>query len=147
MSSTSRLSRVTVKLQPAARSVGAKPHRHVKQWQMPETAFLKEVFSEPIFAEQKINDRFTSANMGPTRIDIRRAVPPIVVPKRFKYAWCDGNWADSPTHGHPRMTIRMRAGMVAQCKYCENKFVREDFDLFTAKREAEDAEEKYHAED
>eukprot|EP00997_Jenningsia_sp_PLL12_P007445 NODE_4078_length_699_cov_77.776923_g3452_i0.p1 GENE.NODE_4078_length_699_cov_77.776923_g3452_i0~~NODE_4078_length_699_cov_77.776923_g3452_i0.p1 ORF type:complete len:114 (-),score=11.14 NODE_4078_length_699_cov_77.776923_g3452_i0:311-652(-) len=110
MSTTSRLSKVTVNLQQASKSIGRKPHRHRKQWQMPEVSFLKDVFADPLMAEKKIVERFITPEFGPNRIDIRRAVPPIVVPKQFKFAWCDGNWGNRSTHGHPRLTIRMRPG-------------------------------------
>uniref|UniRef100_UPI002FE4FAD7 NDUFS6 n=1 Tax=Euglena gracilis TaxID=3039 RepID=UPI002FE4FAD7 len=147
MATTSRLSKVTVNIMPASRALGVKPHRHRKQWQMPEVSFLKDVFSDPLMTEQKITERFIKAEFGPNRIDVRRAVPPIVVPKTFKHAWCDGNWGNRSTHGHPRISIRMKAGKVSQCKYCENKFVRDDFPAFFAKREQVAAEEKYHDED
>eukprot|EP01010_Urceolus_cornutus_P001746 NODE_2316_length_579_cov_247.086792_g1834_i0.p1 GENE.NODE_2316_length_579_cov_247.086792_g1834_i0~~NODE_2316_length_579_cov_247.086792_g1834_i0.p1 ORF type:complete len:148 (+),score=28.74 NODE_2316_length_579_cov_247.086792_g1834_i0:55-498(+) len=147
MATTSRFSKVTVNVQPNSRSMGVRPHRMRKQWQMPEVSYLKDVFADPILAEKKITERFIAADFAPTRIDIRRAVPPIVVPKTFKFVWCDGNWGNRSTHGHPRITLRMRQGKVSECKYCENKFVGEDFPAYIEQRESEAQEEEYHQED
>lgn len=131
---------------PASRSLGTKPIRHRKQWQMPETSYLKDVFADSMLAEKKVTERFISSELGPNRIDIRRAVPPIVVPRTMKHAWCDGNWTNKGTHGHPRISIRMKPGKVSECKYCENKFVWDNFPDFMARREQMAVEDKYHEE-